>query len=127
MGGEAQVSWSGSAGLNPAETLTVILVKRHSQAGPAWGSPDGIKGQDNIHVGSSVTSWERQENTAWSWEHVSLHCGAKVLWIPSAVSMCWADGYTNLVLPHSFCPLCAAAQGMDIKGVQCVSGASGTQ
>ncbi|KAJ7407364.1 39S ribosomal protein L48, mitochondrial [Pitangus sulphuratus] len=35
---------------------------------PAWGLPGGIKGQDNIHVGTSVTS---RENTAWSWESVS--------------------------------------------------------
>lgn len=39
--------------------------------------PGGIKGQENFHVGSSVMSRDRQENTARSWEHLSLLCGAK--------------------------------------------------
>lgn len=126
MGREAQASWSGSAGLNPAQTLTLILVKHHSQAGPAWSSPDGIKGQDNIHVGSSVMSWEHQEN--------SLELGTRVLPL-------WGKGAMDPLCclrvlgrwRHKPCPstfllsLPCSAEGMDIKGVQCVSGTPGTQ
>lgn len=61
-------------------------------------------------MGSSVMSWERQENTAWSVSPCTVEQRTKVLWIPSALSMCWAGGDTKLVLSQSFCPLCAAAQ-----------------
>lgn len=55
-GGEAQLSWNGSAGLKPAQTPRVLLArstlqlsnKRHCQGGPAWGSRGEIKGQYNI-------------------------------------------------------------------------------
>lgn len=122
MGGEAQDSWSGSAGLNPAQTPAVLL----SQA----SFPGGIKGQDNIHVGSSVTSREHQENTAWSWEHVSLHCGAESKGAVDPLCSLHVPGrWRHKPCPFTFLlsPPCTSAEGMNIRGVGCVSGAIGTQ